>query len=113
MSTQWVVLFDNEGLDSLLPWGELAQDRILEKLSGGEMKAENPQHIVSRLMLRARFNQQRSPEVWTYETDNDIMYDEMRSLWESNPQYMADLIREKGEQLYGDKPGTKRKQVIV
>lgn len=113
MSTQWVVLFDNEGLDSLVPWGDLAQDRMITKLSGGEIKSENPQHIVSRLMLRARFNAQRSPEVWTYQTDTDIEYNEMRSLWEANPQYMADLIRVKGDQLFGDKPGTKRKQVIV
>ena len=113
MSTQWVVLFDNEGLDSLIPWGDIAQDRILEKLSGGNTKAENPQHIVSRLMLRARFNPQRFPEVWTYQSEEDIPYDEMRSLWEANPQYMADLIRVKGDQLFGDKPGTKRKQVIV
>jgi hypothetical protein len=113
MSTQWVVLFDNEGLDSLIPWGDIAQDRMMTKLSGGEIKSENPQHIVSRMMLRARFNTQRSPEVWTYQTDTDIEYSEMQSLWEVNPQYMADLIRTKGEQLYGDKPGTKRKQVIV
>jgi hypothetical protein len=113
MSTQWVVLFDNEGLDTLVPWGELAQDRMLTKLSGGEMKSPHPQHIVSRMMLRARFNEQRSPEVWTYQTDTDITYNEMRSLWEANPQYIADLIREKGEQLHGDKPGTKSRVVIV
>lgn len=113
MSTQWVVLFDSEGLDTLVPWGDLAQDRIMTTLSGGNIKSANPQHIVSRMMLRARFNEQRFPEVWTYQTDNDIEYNEMRSLWEANPQYMADLIREKGEQLFGDKPGTKRKQVIV
>lgn len=113
MSTQWVVLFDNEGLDTLVPWGDLAQDRMMQTLSGGNIKAENPQHIVSRMMLRARFNEQRFPEVWTYQTDNDIMYDEMRSLWEANPQYMADLIREKGEQLYGARPGTRRRPAIV
>ena len=113
MSTQWVVLFDNEGLDTLVPWGELVADRMMTTLSGGNIQSENPQHIVSRLMLRPRFNEQRFPEVWTYQTDNDIEYSEMRSLWEVNPQYMADLIREKGEQLHGDKPGTKRKQVIV
>lgn len=113
MCKQWVVLFDDEGLDTLVPWGDLAQDRMMTKLSGGEMPSENPQHIVSRMMLRAKFNEQRSPELWTYQTDEDIEYADMRELWESNPQYMADLVREKGEQLHGDKPGTKRKPVIV
>ena len=113
MCKQWAVLFDNEGLDTLVPWGELAADRMMQTLSGGNIKGENPQHIVSRMMLRARYNAHRFPEVWTYQTDTDIEYHEMRSLWEANPQYMADLIRVKGEQLHGDKPGIKRKQVIV
>jgi hypothetical protein len=113
MCKQWAVLFDSEGLDTLVPWGELAADRMMTKLSGGAMPSANPQHIVSRMMLRAQFNLQRFPEVWTYQTDEDIEYADMRSLWEDNPQYMADLIRVKGDQLFGDKPGTKRKQVIV
>lgn len=113
MCKQWCVLFDNEGLDTLVPWGELAADRMMTKLSGGEMSSANPQHIVSRMMLRARFNLQRFPEVWTYQTDEDIEYEDMRSLWEDSPQYMADLIREKGDQLFGDKPGTRRKPAIV
>jgi len=113
MGKKWVVLFDNEGLDSLVPWGELAQDRMMTTLSGGEIKSANPQHIVSGMMMRARFNSQRSPEVWTYQTEEEVEYEDMRDLWEDNPQYMADLIRDKGEQLFGDKPGTKRKQVIV
>jgi hypothetical protein len=112
MSTQWVVLFDNEGVDTLVPWGELAQEQMLATLSG-EKPPSSPNHIVSRMMLRARFNQHRHPEVWGYNTEEDIAYDDMRDLWEDNPQYMADLVRSKGEQFFGDKPGTKRKQVIV
>lgn len=113
MSTQWIVLFDCEGVDTLVPWGELMADRMMTTLSGGEIKSANPQHIVSSMMMRARFNSQRSPEVWTYQTEEEVDYPEMRSLWEANPQYMADLIRDKGEQLFGDKPGTRRKQTIV
>jgi hypothetical protein len=87
---------------------------MMATLSGEDAgKVANPNHIVSRMMLRARFNQQRNPEVWGYNTEEDIAYDDMRDLWESNPQYMADLVRSKGEQFFGDKPGTKRKQVIV
>jgi hypothetical protein len=113
MSTQWVVLFDNEGLDTLVPWTDIAQDRMITKLSGGQIKSQNPQHIVSRIMMRAQFNPQRFPEVWTYQTDTDLPYDQMREMWNSDPQHMADLVRSKGDQLYGDKPGCKRKPAIV
>ena len=113
MATQWVVLFDNEGLDTLVPWSTIVEDRVMEKLSGGEIKAANPNHIVSRMMLRARFNEHRHPEVWGYNTQEDIDYEDMRSMWQANPQYMADLVRSKGDQLHGAKPGTKKKPAIV
>ena len=112
MSTQWVVLFDNEGLDTLVPYGDMVEEQVMSKLAGNEMSRE-AQHTISRIMLRARFNEQRHPEVWCYSTADDIEYQDMRDAWENNPQYMADLVRKSGEQLHGTKPGQQRAPVIV
>lgn len=113
MCTKWIVLFDNEGVDTLIPWSDIEEDRIMTKLSGGELTSQNPQHIISRTMMRAQLNPQRNPEVWAYNTAGDMDVDEMRQLWIDSPQYMADLIRTKGDQLFGAKPGTKKVPVIV
>ena len=112
MSTQWIVLFDNEGLDTLVPYSDMVEEQVMSKLAGGKMNRD-AQHTISRIMLRARFNEQRHPEVWCYSTAEDMEYKDMRDLWEASPQYMADLIRKSGQQLHGTKPGQQRAPVIV
>lgn len=103
MATQWVVLFDNEGLDTLIPWSELVEETVMSRLSGEPRVGPNPQHVVSRTMMRARLNTQRNTEVWAYNTSDDIDVDTMRQVWDDSPQYMADLVREKGTNMFGKK----------
>lgn len=103
MATQWVVLFDNEGLDTLIPWSELVEETVMSKLSGEPRQGPNPQHVVSRTMMRARLNTHRNTEVWAYNTSDDIDVDSMRHIWDESPQYMADLVRAKGDNLFGKK----------
>jgi hypothetical protein len=103
MATQWVVLFDNEGLDTLIPWSELQEETVMSVLSGKPRVGPNPQHVVSNTLMRARLNTHRNTEVWAYNTSNDIDVDEMRHVWDESPQYMADLVRAKGENLFGKK----------
>jgi hypothetical protein len=111
MSTQWVVLFDNEGLDTLVPWSELVEETVMSKLSGEPRVGPNPQHIVSNTMMRARLNTQRNTEVWAYNTSDDIDVDTMREVWDSSPQYMADLVRSKGTNLFG-KDHSKKPKIV-
>jgi hypothetical protein len=114
MCTKWIVLFDNEGVDTLIPWSDVQEDIIIKKLSGENLNGhQSPVSIISRTIMRAQVNPQRNPEVWSYSTSSDMEVDEMRQLWVDSPQYMADLIRTKGDQLFGAKPGTKKTPVIV
>lgn len=99
MATQWIVLFDSQGVDALLPWSDLKADDMLEILSGRPSK-EKSFNRINMMIVRARANPQRFPEVWAYDTDFDVEVDGMRQLWEDNPQYMADLVRSKGTALY-------------
>ncbi len=114
MSKNWVVLFDSEGLDSLVPWDDLTEELVMAKLSGtATVGMQRPVNVISRIMMRAQLNPQRSPEVWSYSTADDMDVNEMQQLWINTPQGMADLIRSKGNQLFGSKPGTKKSPVIV
>jgi hypothetical protein len=96
MSTEWVVMFDNEGLDTLIPWTELKHERVIGILSGELPRSE--QHIISRTILRAQMNPQRKPEIWGFNTSSDISEDDMLQMWQESPQGMADLVRENGNQ---------------
>jgi hypothetical protein len=61
-------------------------------------------------MLRARYNPQRSPEIWLFTATDTIRQEELMDVAKDNPQYLVDLIREKGSCLYHN---TSQKQVIT
>lgn len=109
MARQWVVLFDTLGVDTLVPWDDLKQEAMLEKLAGRRPK-ERLNLQISMMITRAQANEQRWPEVWAYDTSEDYDVDFMREMWNDMPQGMADVVREKGTNLYRR---SRPKEVIV
>lgn len=109
MAKQWVVLFDTLGVDTLIPWDDFKSDDMISVLSGKKPSKKGNQRV-SMMILRAKANHQRFPEVWAYDTAEDYEYEDMRSMWEETPQMVADLVREKGTNLF---KYAKEKSVIV
>lgn len=67
--------------------------------------------IVRMMTLRARFNPQRCYEIYSINTTYSVTADEIREMFENDPQASADLVRSRGNQLYSDK-GLRQKVVI-
>jgi hypothetical protein len=109
MAKQWVVLFDTLGVDTLIPWDDLKSDDMLAVLSGKNPARKGNKHV-NMMVLRAKANHQRFPEVWAYDTAEDYEYEDMRKMWEDMPQVVADSVREKGTNLF---KYAKEKSVIV
>ena len=109
MAKQWIVLFDTLGVDTLIPWDDLKGDDMLAVLSGRKPKNQAGRHV-GMMILRAKANHQRFPEVWAYDTDEDYEYKDMRDMWEEMPQAVADSVREKGTNLF---KFPKEKSIIV
>jgi hypothetical protein len=109
MARQWVVLFDTLGVDTLLPWDELKGDDMLDILSGKKPKNRLNGRI-SMMIMRAQANMQRWPEVWAYDTADDIDEPDMREMWQTTPQVLADLVRQKGTNLFRHQ---RQKEIIV
>jgi len=65
-----------------------------------ELKGEQPKRLqaVPLMIMRAKANPQRFPEIWTFQSE----LDEKELLQYSNeyPQQMADLIRENGTRVF-------------
>ena len=101
MSRSWVVMFDDEGLDAVIPWTDLEEENIISKLSG-EQPAFNQQHIIARTIMRARLNGHRNPEIWGFNTAEDMTAEAMIKLWKTAEDITAlkDLVRSRGDQLY-------------
>lgn len=68
--------------------------------------------IVQHIIMRARANVQRHYEVYTIQTTGGVSEKDLWDMFNNDPQYAAELIQERGNQLYSDRVN-KRTQVIV
>jgi hypothetical protein len=58
---------------------------------------------IQHWQLRARFNTQRHYEIYAIGVDGTITQEDIRDMFETDPQYAADLIRARGERIYSDR----------
>ncbi len=108
MSKQWVVMFDQSGVDTLIPCDEMKSREMLEWIGGKPFDSQLARHV-QFAVIRAKSNHQRYPEVWVYDCEEDFSEEEMRSMWNGAPQVMADLVRKKGTCIF---KSSKSKQLI-
>lgn len=59
------------------------------------------------MILRARFNPQRCPQIWSFRSN--VSEDTLWSIATESPQALADLIKSHGEKVFGEVP---QKRVI-
>ena len=104
---RYITLFDNLGFESII---DITCDDAV-RAEAVLYDKDDPQkeiiQLINKLSLRARFNPHRSPEIWVFwsEVDEKTLFKSA----EENPQAMADLIRNKGVNVFRS---SKQKQVI-
>ena len=103
MSQKWVAMFDCKGIDVLIPCDRLMTEEMMRWMGGEKYESELCRHV-NNAILRAKFNHQRFPEVWVYDTEEDIPEDTMRKMWEDDPKGLAKSVREKGRCLFKSPP---------
>ena len=121
----FLLSWDMTGLESLIDLTTLEnlhkeeeKVRMIAILSDPEARDPGNQsgsvlnQIVQNIVLRARVNQQRHYEVYTIQTTPGITEKDLWGMFNNDPQYAAELIRERGNQLYSDRVN-KRTQLIV
>jgi hypothetical protein len=102
MNHQFIIMWDCTGLEYI---GDITADdqRVMwETLQGKESPRRalaNPHH----LRLRAQFNPQRHYEIYIVEATDGITADDIRDMFEANPQMAADTIRKLGTVFYSDR----------
>jgi hypothetical protein len=99
---EFLISWDTNGIEAIVPVGKMREENIAAKLSG-----ENPPHaigsIYNMLTMRARFNPQRSPQIWGINVDDEIDENTLRNIADTTPQILVDVVKEKGVMFYGDK----------
>lgn len=100
----YVAYFDCLGFECILD----ATNHDKKKIWAALQDKNHERFPLNQMILRAKFNPQRNPEIWSFWSDLDRTT--LMEVAQESPQLMANLIREKGTCLYSL---PKEKSVIV
>ena len=68
--------------------------------------------MVRHLMLRAQANPQRHYEIYTITAVDGITDEDIRGMFDNDPQGSADLIRDRGHRMYSDRVDKKTVKIV-
>lgn len=95
---RFLAMWDCNGLECLFDITDVDGDMLMSKLKGETYRVP---YNLSMMMIRARANLQRSYEIYSF-TTLDMDYDDVKSMFETDPQVMVNAIREQGHMIYSD-----------
>jgi hypothetical protein len=104
---KFIAFWDCLGFECIVDCTSWERNALLNTIAGKELEPA-PVNLHA-MTMRARFNPQRSPEIWSFNTDESITEADLKEIANDDPQRLVDLIRERGTCLY-DSP--KQKAVI-
>ena len=106
MNHQFIVMWDCNGLEVCCDVTASQQRTVWEKLRG-ELPSESGIPNLGHLKLRAQYNTQRHYEIYIVDAVEGITEEDIRYMFEENPQYAADTIRRIGTCFHSDRATTK------
>jgi hypothetical protein len=111
MSNLFLVSWDCTGLEAVINITDYEKEATWATL-----KNEDPPvrlgSMVNHLMLRARANSQRHYEIYTMNVAEGISDEDIRGMFDADPQGSADLIRDRGNKIYSDRENLVDRKII-
>jgi hypothetical protein len=105
---QYLAMWDMYGLECLIDTGDLHKQYMWSILS--ETAKPNAPNL-QMLILRAKMNSQRCYEIYSFNANDDLTDDVIKSAFETSPQGIVDFIRTNGNKIFSDR--TEKKAVII
>ena len=101
----FLLSWDQTGLESCINVTDIDRKRMWDILADKQAqgRGNNINSIVHSIMLRARFNSQRHYEIYSVVVDSTVTDQDLRDLFELDPQGAAKLIRARGRCLHSDR----------
>jgi hypothetical protein len=106
MNHQFIVMWDCYGLEVCCDVTAAQQKTMWEKLKG-ELPSESGIPSLGHLKLRAQYNTQRHYEIYIVDAVEGITAEDIRAMFNANPQEAADTIRRLGSCFHSDRATTK------
>jgi len=110
MQHQFVVMWDNTGLEFVGDWTDFNQDTMWSTLQG--KKSDKTFVNLMHLKLRACYNTHRHYEIYLVNAAEGIGADDIRDMFAADPQTAADIIRERGHRYYSDRVNTDQVKIV-
>jgi len=102
---KFITYFDILGFECLVDITSYERQKLLADIAGNDIKSPVNVH---QMLMRAKFNPQRNPEIWVFTSTVDEAT--LQGVSEDDPQGLVDLIRKRGKCLWGQH--THPRQVI-
>lgn len=103
----YLIMWDCYGLEAVLDITKQVKQYTLSLLNNGKDLPSVPGF--NSMLLRAQINSERMYEIYAIELDDQFDIDQIRELFETSPQEIVNLIREKGSQIFSNyDPNMKR-----
>lgn len=102
MSNVFILSWDCTGIESVINMTEHEKNLVWAHLKD-QAPSVNLNHVLNHLLLRARANPQRHYEIYTVQVQKGITDQDIRGMFEQDPQGSADLVREHGRKIYSDR----------
>lgn len=102
MSNVFLFSWDCQGIEAVINLTDYEKEQVWAELSNQDPPARL-QSVISHLMMRARANPQRHYEIYTMQVEYGVTEDDVREMFEQDPQGSADLIRHRGNKIYSDR----------
>ena len=94
------VMWDCNGLEAI---GEVVDPALKTWAVLANKPVPREDFNVLHWQMRARTNTQRHYEIYAIGVDGSITQEDIAAMFRNDPQYAADLIRARGEKIYGDR----------
>lgn len=101
----FLLSWDQEGLEACINASDLDRKRMWDILADrkDQGRGHDLNSIVQAITLRAKFNTQRHYEIYTILVDSTVTEQDLRDMFELDPQGSAELIRARGNKMYSDR----------
>jgi hypothetical protein len=99
-------MWNQYGIESIIPITQYEDQSKLDmwKILKEEPTGKNPlDEIISAMMMRARFNTERSFEIYAMDCEEGITEENLWEFWDNSPQCAADLTRQKGVCIFSNR----------
>ena len=107
----FIFAWDCYGIEAIVPiskYEHIDRDNTIRILSEQPTRSNPMDAIVRNLVMRAQVNPQRNYEIYAIDCDASLDEEFWQKQWEEYPQETAEVIRERGHQLYSDRSTVER-----